>query len=210
MEELESVLAHEMAHLRHRDIDFQREVLGWTKSIRHRMDSALPHTSRYWRRQLAESMLVWVEYFAKPVSRQMEFRADQCSAETTGSTSLASALEKLAVVQPVFTEVLTRSDGSTDTNVYRLLSRTWKRLKGPAYDQLRQKLVDEVTSHQDDLHPPVAQRIDRLRTLHQNKGADPYPSLHVLDNPNRIEQLLHNHLFARPDDLRSTFKETQG
>ncbi len=210
MEELESVLAHELAHLRHRDIDFQREVLGWTRSMRSRIDSAPPHTARYWRRRLAESMLAWVEFFARPVSRQMEFRADKCSAETIGSASLACALEKLAVVQPIFTEVLSRTDGSANTNIYRLFSRTWRRLKGPAYNQLRQKLIDEVTPQEDDLHPPVSQRIDRLRNLHQDPDADPYPSLHVLDNPSEIEQLLHNHLFARPEDRPSTFKETQG
>jgi Zn-dependent protease with chaperone function len=210
MEELGSVLAHELAHLRHRDIDFQREVLGWARSMRQRIDAASPHTSKFWRRRLAESMLTWVEYFARPVSRQMEFRADMCSADTIGSASLASALEKLAVVQPIFEEVISRADRSAETNIYRLLSKTWRQLRGTPYNQLRQKLVDDVTPQEDDLHPPVRQRIGRLRDYHQAQGADPYPSLHVLDNPSEIEQLLHNHLFARPQDRRSTFKETQG
>jgi hypothetical protein len=149
-----------------------------------------------------------VESLARPVSREMEFRADHCSADACGSDALASALEKLAVVQPIFQEILSQADPAPQTNVYRTFSRIWKLLKGPTYDALKQKLVDDVQADEDDLHPPVVQRIDRLRAAGRPRRRPKHPSLHLLDNPARLEQMLHNHLFSASDQRPTTFRPT--
>jgi Zn-dependent protease with chaperone function len=210
VEELEAVLAHEIAHLRHRDIEFQRTVLGWAGALRQKLGKSDPATADCWRRRWAQTSLHWVEYFARPVAREMEFRADHCSAETIGSEELASALENLAVVQPIFHELLSRTEKVASPNVYRDFARTWRTLKGPTFRLLRQKLVASASHESSDWHPPLGQRIDRLRRSGRSARLSAHPSLHLLDDPARLEQILHNHLFRSSSETPTTFRRAQG
>jgi hypothetical protein len=206
VEELESVLAHELAHLRHQDVEFQRQVLGWSQSLRETLEQQAPMQRDGWRHWWARQMLGWVESLARPVSRQMEFRADECSAAACGPEALASALEKLAVLQPIFGEILGRADPTESSNVYRQFARTWKQLKGDSFEKLRQRLIDQQPTGQEDLHPPIRQRLDRLRSNPPTETLLSYPSLHVLDDPAQLEQLLHNHLFSLATERPTTFR----
>jgi Zn-dependent protease with chaperone function len=202
---LKAVLAHELVHLRHQDAVFAREILGVVQSLRNRLQSAPRSTSRSLRRILAEFASWLMESLARPASRWMEFRADYCSAQTCGPECLSTALEKMAIVQPIFREIIEITGDMPAANVYRLFSRAWKGLHGSKYEQLRKRFVEDSRSEQTDLHPPIHQRLHRLRRLHPGQTRQFYPSLHLLDNPLILERALHNQLFSPQSPPPSVF-----
>lgn len=204
IDELKAVLAHELVHLRHQDAVFVREILGVTQTIRHRLDHSEP-AGHSLRRSWALLCASWIEWLARPASRWMEFRADHCSAETCGPEALSTAIEKMAIVQPIFREIINLNGVHPAGNVYQLFSRAWKGLHGPKYEQLRKRFVDESEWDESDLHPPVLQRINRLKRLQSRRSRHFYPSLHLLDNPPILERALHNQLFSTQEPPPSVF-----
>lgn len=195
-DELRAVLAHELAHLRFEDARFNRDVLCLAQTLRTRLESTAPSSRRRLRGRLARLCAWLVEWTASPVSRWMEFRADHCSAETCSSAALSTAIEKMAVVQPVFQELLERSGTRPDDNVYRRLSRAWKGLSGGPYDRLKDWLVDREQAQPRGPVPRVDQRLRRLRGGPVRRSKKFHPSLHLLDDPKLLETLLHNHLIG--------------
>jgi Zn-dependent protease with chaperone function len=195
IDELRAVLAHELVHLRFEDATFARDVLEMTRGLRSRLAESIDRPGGRWRRRWALVCVSLVEWMARPVSRWMEFRADEVSARACGSLALQSALEKLAMVQPIFREILTQSSTLATANVYRLFAKAWKRLAQGDYESLRQRLL-KPSAEESGLHPPVSQRIDRLRHLPQQKPREFFPALHLLDDPKQLERVLHNRLFA--------------
>jgi len=204
IDELKAVLAHELAHLRHQDAVFVREILGVVQSLRRRLDSSEDEGSSL-RRSLARFSASWIESLARPASRWMEFRADHFSAETCGPEALSTAIEKMAIVQPIFREIINLNGITPAGNVYQLFARAWKGLHGPKYEQLRKRFIDDSDWDYSDLHPPVHQRITRLKRLHSKRKRQFYPSLHLLDNPPVLERALHNQLFSAQEPPPSVF-----
>ncbi|MBX9656459.1 M48 family metallopeptidase [bacterium] len=204
IDELKAVLAHELAHLRHQDAVFIREILGVTQTLRRRLESSEPAANSL-RRSFARLCASWVESLARPASRWMEFRADHCSAETCGPEALSTAIEKMAIVQPIFREIIHLHGITPAGNVYQLFSRAWKGLHGSKYEQLRKRFIDESDWDESDLHPPVHQRINRLKNVRSKRSRQFYPSLHLLDNPPILERALHNQLFSSQEPPPSIF-----
>jgi Zn-dependent protease with chaperone function len=195
--ELKAVLAHELTHLRHEDASFARNVLHLVEAVRARVAAGRGDVSRAnprWllRRALSASM----GPLAALVGRSMEYRADQWSARTYGSEALSRALEKMAVVQPVFREVLAFADRSPSTNVYRIFRRAWNGLSGEKYERLRDRLIEASRAGRGGAHPSVADRLRRLKKLRPGRRGESHPTLYLLDDPNVLERLFHNRLFG--------------
>lgn len=195
--ELKAVLAHELAHLRHEDAAFARDVLHLVEAVRARVaagrgEVSLANLRWLLRRLLAGSM----GPLAALVGRSMEYRADQWSARTYGSEALSRALEKMAVVQPVFREVLDFADRTPSANVYRVFRRAWNGLSGEKYERLRDRLIEASRGLRGGAHPSVADRLRRLEKLRRGRRGESHPTLYLLDDPNVLERLFHNRLFG--------------
>lgn len=206
-QELRAVLAHELAHLCHQDAAFTRDVLQLIDRLRNRLDAGTETVGRWNPRR------IWTRWFvactgsvAARISRAMEYRADLCSAKTYGSGALSTALEKMAVVQPVFREVLMLADEKNAANVYRVFGRAWTSLSGEKYEHLRDRLIEASRGERSGLHPPVADRLRRLQKLRPGRRREFFPSLHLLDDPNVLERLLHNRLYGLHEGRRSVFR----
>lgn len=205
--ELKAALAHELAHLLHRDAVFVRDVLEFVVRLRDRLSSSREKSVRFCSRRFLAGLYVRVAgSMAAYVSRGMEFRADQWSARTYGSGALSTALEKLAVVQPVFREILSMAGRADAPNVYRIFARAWTGLNGERYERLREKMLDASKFERFGHHPPVALRLEKLRKLRQGKRRQFYPSLHLLDDPTLLERLLHNRLYRVNPKRPSVFR----
>lgn len=204
--ELKAALAHELAHLVHRDATFTRDVLEFVVHLRARLATT---RKRRWLRP--RCLLAWAFVhvagsMAAYVSRMMEFRADDWSAQRYGSAALSAALEKLAVVQPVFREILSLADRADANNVYRVFARVWTGLNGEGYQRLRDRLLEASRAERFDHHPPVALRLERLQTLRRGRRREFFPSLHLLDDPRLLERLLHNRLYRVHANKPSVFR----
>ncbi|MGZ3303902.1 MAG: M48 family metallopeptidase, partial [Isosphaeraceae bacterium] len=137
----------------------------------------------------------------EPVARGQEARADRMAAIIAGGGAAALALVKVAVVQPLFREVLERYDPTDPDfpNLYAFFWTFWYRLPG------RVGLGDEVAGpDQPARHarprasPPLP---DRLALIQAYAGpvcvnGDTQPATTFLGDLEIFEQMLHNRLFG--------------
>ena len=203
--ELRSVLAHELAHLKQEDAVFTREVLDFSDRLRRSVRTGSLLSPR---RLLTRGVGIGLALLATPVSRAMEHRADSWSAERFGAAPLASALKKLAIVQPIFREVLTAYDASDAEapNVYQYFSRFWGSLSKRDLQRLRRRLVDHRVPGYLDRHPALTDRLERLSRIAVEAGVSSRKSKTLLANPVELQWLLHNRLYGLRSAPASVFE----
>lgn len=148
-EELEGVLAHELAHIRNRDVVMM--VLG--QSIASMVGLAVQFAVLFTRDRgignflvaymagIVTQMLVMI--FVLAISRYREYVADSDAAEHVGGSPLARALEKIS-------STADGTDADVDDSVAALAIYGGER-----------SLLERVFA----THPPVEKRIERLRGM---------------------------------------------
>ena len=136
--ELRAVLAHELAHLARGDVALSagaaRFVHGLGRAI-DRREGLLRGPLGTWAR-LSWRVAHWLE---APIARGQEARADRNAASVAGGDAAASALVKVAMVQPLFREVLDRHDPDCEDlpNLYALFRAFWRRLPNEVREAMR-------------------------------------------------------------------------
>jgi Zn-dependent protease with chaperone function len=220
-EELGAVLTHELAHLKQGDAAYCRKVLQFSTALGQALEQLDRRRRYYPQNLLARAVHAVLAGLSASVSRAMEFRADRWSANLWGPRPLTSALEKLAVVQPVFQQMLGRFDPRTrgGQNVFDFFEVTWKALRSEQYSDLRRRLVLRAAGGWFDPHPALADRIRRIARMGtrtskwgnspsaQTKSAS--PAIRLLRNPRALKAVLHNHLYIaqrRPNSVFQRFR----
>ncbi|MFO0948148.1 MAG: M48 family metallopeptidase [Planctomycetota bacterium] len=211
-DELRAVLAHELAHLTLEDAVFTRDIVNFSQELHRKMRRGADWSDwvnpRYW---LARSISFGLAAATASVSRAMEYRADDWSAACFGTRPLASALEKLAIVQPIFREVLFIYDpiARPAVSVYAYFLRVWKRLPAVEYKRLRKRFVKGIKPDRFDPHPPVYKRIKRLTGPEWTTGRWAMPAAKLLAAPEELVTLMNNRLYAEQIEPTSVFRKNQ-
>jgi len=197
--ELRSVLAHELAHLAWGDATWSAGSLRFVEALGHALDNP---SSRAW-----GPLGLWARICRRvsmaligPISRGQEARADRASAALAGGRAAASALVKVALVQPLFRELLSyhqagRPDGS---NLYSTFRTFWTRLPAPLLETMRLRLLAIDPGPADSPHPPLPDRIAMVQ-LAPDLPDDPAlqdASWTLIGDPEWLEQMLDERLYG--------------
>ncbi|MCS7185760.1 MAG: M48 family metalloprotease [Armatimonadota bacterium] len=194
--ELKAVLAHELAHFRHKDSAWVRFVHHVTERL-FQMIENVRHATRWWWINPAYwllSLYLWIyAIMAASFKRKREFWADRVAASAYGSEVYKSALEKVVDAQ-FFGEALSQ--------LFWDLVKFAKPLPN-AFDALRQirRSVDpvEVKRLRRDIwlyerrsifatHPPLRERLARIQGVSGATDNDPIPALIVFEEPKKVEE----------------------
>lgn len=197
--ELRAVLAHELAHLAKGDVSHStgasRFVEGLGQAI-GRAEGRLRGPLGGWAR-LCHAL---ARRFDSPIARGQEARADRTAASIAGGPVAASALVKVAMVQPLFREVLDRHDPSRDDlpNLYASFRSFWRRLPNGFLEAMRLRVLVDGQAPPDSPHPPLPDRLAALQAYPD--GPDPsderHPASTLIGDLEAFEQLLHDRLFG--------------
>ena len=131
-------------------------------------------------------------WLIEPVARGQETRADRSAAIIAGGGAAASALVKVAVVQPLFREVLEHYDPNHPEypNLYAFFRAFWYRLPAEIHSAMRLQRPDRRPRHPRPGPPPPA------RPPRPAPVATPTP-------PAQRRRPSRHHLPRRPRDLRA-------
>ena len=118
-------------------------------------------------------------WLIEPVARGQEARADRCAAAIAGGSAASSALVKVAVVQPLFREVLEAYDPneSGSLNLYAFFRAFWYRLPAEVHSAMRLSVLDQPPRHsRPGPSPParphrLAAGLSRPRQLQRRRAA---------------------------------------
>lgn len=198
--ELAAVLAHEMAHLKSQDVTFLRDVVQYSQDLNKR-GSKQTGVAKWWNLWLwcCRAFGAVVHRLSVPIGQEMEYRADRWAADCYGGRHLARALEKMAIVQPLFREVLLRFDAMTSPkdNVYSFFCRAWRALDKPRYDMLYDRLVCRRPPEAcREVHPPISERVLRLRRSPRPPRKSASGAIQLFESPKEIARVLHNRLYG--------------
>ncbi len=199
--ELRAILAHELAHLARGDATraarSARFVEGLGRALEHAAERArgpLGAWARFCHR--------WSARLIGPIARGQEARADRSAAAIAGGTAAASALVKVAMVQPLFREVLEHYDPAVPEapNLYAFFRAFWYRLPPEFHSAMRLKVLANGAGTDDPAHPPLPDRLALLQSYPDPTGpnGDSTPATTFLGDLESLEQMLHNRLFAIP------------
>jgi len=143
------------------------------------------------------------------VARGQEARADRCAAAIAGGSAASSALVKVAVVQPLFREVLAAYDPNepASLNLYAFFRSFWYRLPAELHSVMRLSLLANRHGAYDPAHPPLPDRIASLQAYPDpvSLNGDSMPATTFLGDVEIFEQMLHNRLFCLPEVEASVF-----
>ena len=196
--ELRAVLAHEFAHLARGDATWSARLVRSVEILDRGLDEA-DSTAwgplRWWAsvcRRLAVALLA-------PIAEGQEARADRIAASLAGGRAAADALVKVALVQPLFRELLgiLDIDNPAAQNLYASFRTFWGRLPEPLLDAMRLNLLTSTETEDDSPHPPLADRIAHLIAVPDatTAPADRALSLDLLGDSEWLEQMLHDRLY---------------
>ncbi|MGC8638926.1 MAG: M48 family metalloprotease [Isosphaeraceae bacterium] len=199
--ELRAVLAHELAHLARGDATRAARSARFVEGLELAVDQAGS--------QLRGPLGAWARYclreaswLIEPVARGQEVRADRLSAIIAGGGTAASALVKVAVVQPLFREVLARYDPNHPeyTNLYAFFRTFWYRLSAESLSAMRLRVLTSNHGNHDPAHPPLPDRLALLQSYTDPvcSNGDASPATTLLGDLEIFEQMLHNRLFQVP------------
>jgi hypothetical protein len=206
--ELRAVVAHELAHLARGDATRAARSARFVEAL----EQAVERNGRRVRGPLgawARFCLHEASWLIEPVARGQEARADRFSAAIAGGSAAASALVKVAVVQPLFREVLQAYDpnGSISLNLYAFFRAFWFRLPVDVHSAMRMSVLTNVNGGHDPAHPPLPDRIASLQAYPDpaSLNGDSQPATTFLGDLEVLEQMLHNRLFGLPGIEPSVF-----
>lgn len=199
--ELRAVLAHELAHLAHGDATGAARSARFVEQLKLAVEEAggrargpLGAWARFCLREAA--------WLIEPVARGQEARADRLSAIIAGGGVAASALVKVAVVQPLFREVLQHYDPNHPDfpNLYAFFRAFWFRLPAESHSDMRLRVLTSRDGTHDPAHPPLPERLALLQSYPDPAclNGDAHPATTLLGDLEIFEQMLHNRLFGLP------------
>ena len=201
--ELRAILAHELAHLARGDATRAARSSRFVEGLRQALDRA-GGAERGFLGALARWALRDSTRLIGPIARGQEARADRCSAAIAGGGAAASALVKVAMVQPLFREVLEIYDptASDAPNLYAFFRAFWFRLPAEVHTAMRLRILTNTEANPDPAPPPLP---DRLALIHAYPDPVNVPSFNengpvtaLLSDLEAFEEMLHNRLFALP------------
>jgi Zn-dependent protease with chaperone function len=206
--ELRAIVAHELAHIARGDatraVRSARFVEALEQAVTRngpRVRGPLGAWSRFCLREASRLI--------EPVARGQEVRADRLSASIAGGSAAASALVKVAVVQPLFREVLGSYDpnDSSSINLYAFFRAFWYRLPSEVHSAMRLSVLTRSHAAYDPAHPPLPDRIAALQSYSDpaSLNGDTSPATTFLGDLEIFEQMLHNRLFGVPSVEPSVF-----
>jgi Zn-dependent protease with chaperone function len=197
--ELRAVLAHELAHLAHGDATGAAHSARFVQGLGRALDRAAgPSRSplRLWCRacrRFGDGLLA-------PIARGQEARADRDAANFAGGDAAALALVKVALVQPLFREVLEHYDPTNPEvpNLYAFFRAFWNRLPEGFHTSMRHRLLAALPASPDGAHPGLLDRLAVVQSYPPRSlgVADRAPAASALADPEALEQMLHNRLFT--------------
>ena len=202
--ELQAVLGHELTHCRDDDAKFARDVVQFAMSVREQVDQGGLYGMRRWMaRRMSGTVLKW----SNPIARRTEFEADESSAQHFGGPNLVRALEKLAVAQAIFDQIMAQFDPmeTVHETVYDQFGRAWAGLPAASHQRLKERLVHQ--NQQDDpTHPTLAERFEKLNKFPEVDIANgQQPALSLLKAPADVVSVLHNRLYCEHPRRSSVF-----
>jgi hypothetical protein len=195
--ELRAVLGHELAHLARGDDARSAGSLRLVQGIGRSLDGPSSRGPlRVWARLCRNAAIALVG----PIARGQEARADRCSATIAGGGVAASALVKVALVQPLFREVLRHHEpgGPAGSNLYATFRSFWGRLPAPLLEAMRLRLQSDDTPDGDSPHPPLPDRLATIRSYPDCPDGpdDRVPASALLGDLEWLEQMLHDRLYG--------------
>ncbi len=196
--ELRSVLAHELAHLAQGDATWAARLVRSVEILDRDLD---PADSVAWGplRWWAIGCQVIASTLLTPIAEGQEARADRSAAVCSGGRAAASALVKVALVQPLFRELLGILDISNPNthNLYASFRTFWDRLPEPLIESMRINLLASTETVDQSPHPPLNDRITQLLTFPDRplSVTDHEPALSLLGDLEWLEQMLHDRLY---------------
>lgn len=206
--ELRAVLAHELSHLARGDATRSAQSARFVQSLGQRLNESCGASYsplRYWARlcwSLSKALL-------DPIARGQEGRADRAAAATAGGDATASALVKVALIQPLFREVLEYYDPSNPDglNIYAYFRAFWGRLPIELHTAIRHRVLTESVQSNDSAHPLL---LDRLAIVQSYPALTPREidlatAATAVGDLEALELMLHNRLFSLADIEPSVF-----
>ena len=197
--ELRAVLAHELAHLAKGDAQRSSRASRFAAGLGGALDRLeTPSISplRGW----ALACRAAADALVGPITLGQEARADRVAAELAGGDAAASALVKVAIVQPLFREVLMHNTPALDAgpNLYATFRDLWDRLPPPLLDAIRHRLLSGLDGSPDPAHPPLLDRLAVVQSYPSRPPtpADLAPAASTLADAEAMERMLHDRLFG--------------
>ena len=146
--ELRAILAHELAHLARGDATGAARSVRFVEALGRALDRAGDRAHGLlgsWARTCRR----WSSTLIAPIARGQEIRADRSAAAIAGGSAAASALVKVAVVQPLFREVLEHYDPNLPEapNLYAFFRTFWFRLSPEIHTEMRLTLLANPRRH---------------------------------------------------------------
>jgi Zn-dependent protease with chaperone function len=206
--ELRAVLAHELAHLARGDATRAARSARFVEGLKLAAEQASPR-ARGPLRAWARFCLREASWLIEPVARGQEARADRMAAVIAGGGATASALVKVALVQPLFREVLEQYDPNhpDSPNLYAFFRSFWYRLPVESLSAMRLQVLTSQHTIDDPAHPPLPDRLALIQSYadHVSVNGDGQPATTLLGDLEIFEQMLHNRLFVVPGVEPSVF-----
>lgn len=210
--ELRAILAHELAHLARGDATRAARSVRFVEGLRQALDQA-GGQERGVLGFLARTCFRWSSRLIGPIARGQELRADRSAAVIAGGSAAASALVKVALVQPLFREVLEHYDPDDldAPNLYAFFRAFWYRLPAEVHTAMRLQVLTDSAGANDPTHPPLPDRLALLQSYPDAAIAtnDSIPATSYVGDLETLEQMLHNRLFGLPAIEPSVFHKTR-
>ncbi len=201
--ELRAILAHELAHLARGDATRAAQSARFVEGLGHALErTAADGRSRGPLRAWARLCWRGTSLLIGPIAHGQEVRADRSAATIAGGRAASSALVKVAMVQPLFREVLGHYDPERPDapNLYAFFRAFWYRLPAEVHSAMRLQILANGHATEDRTHPPLPDRLALLQSYPdpcQNQS-DAVASTTLLSDLETLEQMLHNRLFGIP------------
>ncbi len=199
--ELRAILAHELAHLARGDATRAARSARFVEGLRRALDQAEGREHGPLG-AMARITFRWSARLIGPIARGQEVRADRSAAAIAGGSAAASALVKVALVQPLFREVLEHYDPEDPEvpNLYAFFRAFWYRLPAEVHSAMRIQVLTNDQASNDPAHPPLPERVAILQSYPDPAvgNGDTVPATSFLGDLEGLEQMLHNRLFGIP------------